>query len=175
MRPVFACALPMFVAAFCLASKAASADELSHRLLSLAFFSSSADMHLDAPGTAAVAAGREFEDGRVLTARDILKQFEVQPQTREPGALFRNASLIVSIVDEAGSVAVSEELSACRELDIYVTPDQTFAEKASCDGRVYAYLAGKEGILISADGKPFRHYRLQAGMYSINGIPFRIY
>ncbi len=114
----------------------------------------------------------KFEHGKLLTLREIVGDTAGGESVAAP--LLAGASLHVAIVDDAGQLLSAVELASCKALNLFEEPEADLPPRAECDGALYALAVSAEGFDVTRDGKPARSVTLPAGVYSLNGLPFRV-
>ena len=113
--------------------------------------------------------GEVFGTDRVLTAENLLEILNAKPSDDQPRSKFQNATLLVSVENDDGSIQSRESVAFCRQLDLYAEPVAPDAVKARCDVDLYEYSVTKEGIAFLRNGQEIGSFELDAGFYLING------
>ncbi|MFB2550345.1 hypothetical protein [Ensifer soli] len=143
--------------------------------LVLSFQAAGAPMILPETGGADTSRASDFVvEGEILSAADIVARGRAKTVDGKPKGLFSDARLVVDIRNADGTIGLVHEIGPCRSLDLFSVVEDTFPQKASCDGRLYEYSAGETGIVLIRDKQPASFFDLEAGLYAVNGVPFRV-
>ena len=131
-------------------------------------------------GPAIHAAGRPtgIEDGQRLSSAEVLAL--LRRADRDAGAdgssssLFGPSTLSIVFDDHGTGERRAIRLATCDALDFESGGAAPFTQQTVCDGALYAYGVGPNGLQITRDRAVVMQLPLEPGAYALNGVPFRI-
>jgi hypothetical protein len=117
-----------------------------------------------------------FAEGQVLTGPALVDALSTGSAQGAPGtgSAFKEAELIAHVHDLQTGEISSAVVAMCPTLDFETNVGSPFEQQVVCGKDRFAYAGTSKGIEITRAGETALSFRLEAGLYTLNGVPFLV-